>query len=187
MANDREQPAPPATGGDTKLCPACAETIKAAAVKCRFCGEDLVAFAKARAEAEAEIEKDLFVGRAPAVLSFWQIPWVVLTLGIAYLVFWLRNVATTYHITTQRIRIERGILSKKKQNVELFRIDHIDLHKPLGMRLLGHAVLDLRSSDTNFPSVVIGGIPNLEALGDTLRECALRERKRRAVTTFVNA
>ena len=31
----------PAVEGDTKACPRCAETIKAAAVGCRFCGADL--------------------------------------------------------------------------------------------------------------------------------------------------
>jgi hypothetical protein len=38
---------------DTKACPVRAETIKAAASKCRFCNTDLAAFAASR-EAEAE-------------------------------------------------------------------------------------------------------------------------------------
>jgi len=85
------------------------------------------------------------------------------------------------------VRLERGLFSKLKENVELFRIDHFDVHKPFGMRLLGHCVVHLRSSDTSFPSVLISGIPGLEALADTLRECSLRERTRRRVTTFVQA
>lgn len=31
----------PQLGNDTRACPSCAETIKAAAIKCRFCGEAL--------------------------------------------------------------------------------------------------------------------------------------------------
>ena len=169
---------------DTKPCPVCAETIKAAALKCRFCNTDLVAHA---GQPDAQLERPLYCGHPAVLYTLWQWLAVLATLGLIWPFFWFKSLSTRYEITTQRVRVERGLLSKTKESVELFRIDHFDLLKPLGMRLVGQCMLHLRSSDAGLPSVLLYGVDGLEPLGDQIRECALQERSRRKVTTFVQA
>ena len=103
------------------------------------------------------------------------------------LYFYSKSRTIHYRITTQRIKLERGMLSKVQESLELFRIDHFELRKPIGSRLLGQASLHLYSSDAELENFSIYGVPHLEVLADELRDCQLRERARRGLTTFVRA
>jgi len=161
-----------------KRCPACAELIQAAAHKCRYCGTDLDSYVAAH---EAMVEETLFSGHPRVIYTFGQYVIAACTLGLALLVYWLRSLSLTFTITNQRVRAERGLFSKAQDNLELFRVDHFDVIKPLGMRLLGLCRVQLHSSDPEMPSADLYGIPGLEALADTLRDCSLRERARRRV------
>jgi hypothetical protein len=169
---------------DTKPCPVCGETIKSAAIKCRFCNTDLTEHQQAR---EAEVERQLFEGHPAVISSLGQWALAIVTLGIGYFVYWVKSRSVLYTLTTQRIQVERGLFSTIKASVELFRIDDFDIHRPFGMRVLGYSMLHLRSSDPDLSTVIVSGIPNLEALADQLRECSLKERTRRKITTFVKA
>ena len=202
---------------DSKACPVCGETIKAVAIKCRFCNTDLGNYV---AQKEVEAERDLFIGHPALIYTVGQLtPFLIvaaITAAIGYamakgyieqnnqyivylgsffviaclvicLVYFMKSRRVFYKITTQRIKLERGVLSKVQESLELFRIDHFELRKPLGSRLLGQSSLHIFSTDAELENFSIYGVPQLEALADELRECQLRERTRRSTTTSLRA
>jgi membrane protein YdbS with pleckstrin-like domain len=107
--------------------------------------------------------------------------------GFLVLYFYLDSKSTLFTITTQRIKVRQGLLSQTEESLEMFRIDHFELRKPIMWRLISRAGLHLYSSDAEFDRFYIYAIPDIEALADTLRECQLRERTRRGLTTIVRA
>jgi uncharacterized membrane protein YdbT with pleckstrin-like domain len=130
----------------------------------------------------ADQEQVLFDGRAAVLPGLGAALLAIVTLGIAALVLWLRRLSTHYRITTQRVVIERGILSKRMDQTDIYRIIDYTVERPFGQRLMGTGNLVLRTMEQNNPIVRIDGIKtDVVALYERLRAATEAEKRRRGV------
>jgi uncharacterized membrane protein YdbT with pleckstrin-like domain len=70
---------------------------------------------------------------------------VVLTLVIGY----LRRVSTKYLITTQRLRISRGIVRRHVQETRLERVQNVNYQQSVLDRMLGVGTVDFDTAGTD--------------------------------------
>jgi hypothetical protein len=88
----------------------------------------------------------------------------VVILAGTFFVCWMRSLGRAFHLTTQRINVKIGLLSSVRKSVELFRIDHFELHKPIGMKMVGHCALKLFTSDEELKEFDLYGVPDLGSI-----------------------
>jgi uncharacterized membrane protein YdbT with pleckstrin-like domain len=100
---------------------------------------------------------------------------------LMWLIRWWVTKCTTYELTTQRLRIRTGILNKKVDELELFRVKDYSMEQPFLLRLVGLGNLKMVTSDATTPTVSISAIPGVEAVREKLRNAVQAERDRRRV------
>ncbi len=132
-------------------------------------------------------EEVLYEGKPAAVPGLGALALAILTLGLAYLYYWLRAQGVSYKITTRRVIIERGLLSKRLEQVDAFRIKDFVVERPFGQRLLGTGNLLLLTADSTTPAVELQGLrTDVVALYEKLRAAAEADRARRGVRIVDN-
>lgn len=96
----------------------------------------------------------------------------------------VRGIATTaqvYEVTTERIKVRRGLLSRRTDELELYRVRDYSLVEPFWLRLVGVADVVLVTADRNTPTLVLHAVPGASALKDQIRLHTERMRQVRGV------
>ena len=100
---------------------------------------------------------------------------------IMWLVRWWITRCTSYELTSQRLKMASGILNRKLDELELFRVKDYSMDQPLFLRIVGLGNLTLITSDASSPHVSIRAIANVEEVREKLRTAVQAERDRKRV------
>ncbi len=108
-----------------------------------------------------------------ACLLIIPIPWAIYR--------WLAVKCTSYTLTSQRLRIQSGILNRHLDDLELYRVKDITLNQPLIQRIVNLGTVTMVTSDATTPSVRLPAISDALAVMDKIRFEVDRVRRERGV------
>ena len=115
------------------------------------------------------------VGTSPAVLIAIGVAPLLLVLTYA----WLLRVSTDYRIFADSLEVESGILSRRIENLQLFRVRDLGLAQSLVGRIVGVGNVTIASTDQSAPHLTLRGIPNPRQIYDTLRDLVAKSQATR--------
>lgn len=88
------------------------------------------------------------------------------------------SMVETYAITSERIKIIKGLFSRDLENYELIRIQDIDLSQGVNERILNIGDLTIQGHDPSDPTVILRNISKPDEVYEILRRAWLEARKR---------
>ena len=131
-------------------------------------------------------EPVLWTGRPSMVVG---IPVFIVCLIFSWLLFplvvaaarWLSLKCTHYKITSERIFITSGVLSRSIEQIELYRVKDLTVEIPLLLRIFGLGNIRVISTDKSTPVTELVGLAGADGIKEEIRHAveALRQQKRR--------
>lgn len=88
----------------------------------------------------------------------------------------LARMSAEYRVYTDSLEVERGILSRRIENIQLFRVRDLGLSQSLLGRLLGYGDVVVTSTDQSAPRFSLCGVDQPRALYERLRELVARSQ-----------
>jgi uncharacterized membrane protein YdbT with pleckstrin-like domain len=84
----------------------------------------------------------------------------VVLIALALLVGFIRRMATIYMVSTQRLYIRRGILSKRVQQTRIDRVQNVNTDQSMFERVLRVGKVDFDTAGTDDSDFIFRGISN---------------------------
>jgi uncharacterized membrane protein YdbT with pleckstrin-like domain len=130
----------------------------------------------------AEGESVLFEGRPALIRSIGQLLLCLVTLGIGLIPSWWSSLSRHYRVTSRRVVVESGVLSKTLEQVDLYRISDYTVERPFSQRMVGTGNIVLKTHDKTTPEVRLTGLKtDVVQLYERLRIATEADRQKRGV------
>lgn len=88
------------------------------------------------------------------------------------------SLVESYVLTSERIKVSKGLLGKDYENFELVRVQDIDVSRGLGERMMGLGDIHIKGADPSTPELTLRNIKDPTAVYELLRKAWLAARKR---------
>src|SRR5437762_11607772 len=90
-------------------------------------------------------------------------PYILIVLAVPIFIArkrYLQTKCKIYELTSERLKMREGVFSKATDTLELYRVRDIETQQPFVYRLCGSEDVQLNTSDTSPPLLIIQAIPH---------------------------
>jgi hypothetical protein len=140
----------------------------------RFCARCGRALAPAAGPEEADAPDAPAMPQSMAEETLWEgTPHGLLNPIEAHTIRWL--------LTTERLRVVRGLLNRSTEEVELARVRDVASEQSLTQRALGIGTITVVGTDATAPVVVLHDVEEPERVKELIRQAVREQRQRQRV------
>jgi membrane protein YdbS with pleckstrin-like domain len=114
----------------------------------------------------------------------WILGWILLPVIVgAFLLvpIWTRIRSNRWKLTSRRIEVETGWLSKRVDTLELWRVRDAEFQQSMMDRMFGVSCIVVTAHDGTFPTLEIRGVPGDRSIYDKLMAAVMDARQQRGV------
>lgn len=88
-----------------------------------------------------------------------------------------------YVLTTERLRVDSGMLRKKAESLDLWRVKDVSVKKGMTQRTRKCGDVEVTSADASTPKLTLTWIQNPDDVAEQIRQLTRDARKRHGVVT----